>query len=111
MGDSMYIKYSAINDFKITHVRLRDAILKKYDEYFKTYGYNFGATVDVPYVVKYTQGASSNDDLPHWEKVNGKDSTFVKTHDCHITHSMLPVAVAIEGMFNCGVRMLKGETL
>ena len=111
MGDTSYLKFNALNDFKITQVTLRDTILQKYDEYFKTYGYNFGATVDVPYVVKYTQGASSNDDLPHWEQVNGKDSTFVKTHDCHITHSMLPVAVAIEGMFNCGVRMLKGETL
>jgi len=111
MGDSMYIKYSAINDFKITHVRLRDAILQKYDEYFKTYGYNFGATVGIPYVVSYVGGSSSNDELPHWEQVNGKDSTYVKTHDCHVTHAMKPVAFAIEGMFNCGIRMLKGESL
>lgn len=111
MGDTSYVKLSAMNDFKITQVTLRDAILEKYDKYFKTYGYNFGATVGIPYVVKYTQGSNSNDELPHWEQVNGKDSTYVKTHDCHITHSMLPVAVAIEGMFNCGVRMLKGETL
>ena len=111
MGDTSYLKFNALNDFKITQVTLRDAILEKYDKYFKTYGYNFGATVGIPYVVKYTQGANSNDDIPHWEQVNGKDSTYVKTHDCHITHSMLPVAVAIEGMFNCGVRMLKGESL
>lgn len=111
MGDTSYLKFNALNDFKITQVTLRDAVLEKYDEYFKTYGYNFGATVGIPYVVKYTQGSNSNDELPHWEQVNGKDSTYVKTHDCHITHSMLPVSVAIEGMFNCGVRMLKGETL
>lgn len=111
MGDTSYLKLSSLTDFKVTQVTLRDEILEKYDKYFKTYGYNFGATVGIPYVVKYTQGSNSNDELPHWEQVNGKDSTYVKTHDCHITHSMLPVSVAIEGMFNCGVRMLKGETL
>ena len=98
-------------DFKLTYVKLRDAILEKYDKYFKTYGYNFGGVVDVPYVVKYTQGLTGDNNLPHWEQVGGKDSTYIKTYDCHCTHSMLPVAVAIEGMFNSGVRMLKGETL
>lgn len=98
-------------DFKLTYVKLRDAILEKYDKYFKTYGYNFGGVVDVPYVVKYTQGLTGNSNLPHWEQVSGKDSTYIRTQDCHCTHSMLPVATAIEGMFNSGVRMLKGETL
>lgn len=98
-------------DFKLTYVKLRDAILEKYDKYFKTYGYNFAGVVGVPYVVKYTQGLTGNNNLPHWEQVSGKDSTYVRTQDCHCTHSMLPVATAIEGMFNSGIRMLKGETL
>jgi len=105
------IKGTPYQDIKLTHVHLRTAILQKYDDYFKAYGYNVAGVVDVPYVVKYTQGASSNDDLPHWEQVNGKYSTYVRTQDCHVTHAMLPVTIAIEGMFNSGVRMLKGETL
>ena len=110
-GDPMYSVGNVLIDFKITQVRLRDVILQKYDEYFKTYGYNFSSVVDIPYLMKYTQNASSNDDLPHWELVNGKYSTYVKTVDAHVTHAMLPVSAALEAMFNGGVRMLRGEDL
>lgn len=110
-GDPMYTIGNTLIDFKITQVRLRDAILQKYDEYFKTYGYNFSSVVDIPYLMKYTQNASSNDDLPHWELVNGKYSTYIKTVDAHVTHAMLPVCQALESMFNGGVRMLRGEDL
>lgn len=110
-GTLQSIKGTPFQDIKLTHVQLRTAILEKYDEYFKTYGYNVAGMIDIPYVVHYVQGSNSNDELPHWEQVGGKDSTYVRTNDCHCTHSMLPVAVAIEGMFNSGVRMLKGETL
>jgi hypothetical protein len=110
-GKLQFIKGMMPIDIKLTHVQLNTKILQKYDEYFKTFGYNVAGEVDIPYVVKYTQGASSNDDLPHWEQVNGKDSTYVRTQDCHVTHSMLPVSMTIEAMFNSGVRMLKGETL
>lgn len=110
-GKLQFIKGMMPIDIKLTHVQLNTKVLQKYDEYFKTFGYNVAGEIDVPYVVKYTQGASSNDDVPHWEQVNGKDSTYVRTQDCHVTHSMLPVSMTIEAMFNSGVRMLKGETL
>lgn len=106
-----HISGSSIIDLRITRVWLKDSVLRVFDEYFKTYGYNVTGQVDVPYVIKYTQGASSDDDVPHWEQVNGKDSTYIQTQDCHITHSMLPVSTALEAMFNSGVRMLKGESL
>lgn len=110
-GKLQFIKGMLPIDIKLTHVQLKTKILQKYDEYFKAFGYNVAGEIDIPYVVKYIQGASSNDDLPHWEQVNGKDSTYVRTQDCHVTHSMLPVSMTIEAMFNSGVRMLKGETL
>lgn len=110
-GKLQFIKGMLPIDIKLTHVQLKTKILQKYDEYFKTFGYNVAGEIDIPYVIKYTQGASSNDDVPHWEQVNGKDSTYVRTQDCHVTHSMLPVSMTIEAMFNSGVRMLKGETL
>ena len=108
---SMYTRWTTGEDFKLTHVRLRDAILEKYDTYFKTYGYSFASVVDVPYALRYVKGQTGNNNLPHWEQVNGKDSTYVKTNDAHVTHNMLPVSVAIEGMLNSGVRFLKGESL
>lgn len=110
-GKIQFIKGMLPIDIKLTHVQLKTSILQKYDKYFKTYGYNFGGVIEVPYVIRYTQGLTGDSNLPHWEQVSGKDSTYVRTQDCHCTHSMLPVATAIEGMFNSGVRMLKGETL
>lgn len=110
-GSNRFSTYNSWIDFKVTHVRLRDEIAQKYDLYFKTYGYNFGATVDTPYVLKYVKGLTGNANLPHWEQVNSKDSTYVRTLDAHVNHSMLPVSVAIEGMLNAGVRFLKGESL
>jgi len=106
-----YLCGTSIIDIRMTRVWLKDSILKAYDEYFLTYGYNVTGLIDIPYVIKYTLGQSGNDNLPHWEQVNGKYSTYVQTQDCHVTHSMLPVANTIEAMFNSGVRMLKGETL
>lgn len=106
-----YLCGTSILDIRITRVWLKDSILKAYDEFFLTYGYNQTGKIDIPHVIKYMQGSSSNDELPHWEQVNGKYSTYIKTHDCHVTHSLLPVTMAIEAMFNSGVRMLKGETL
>lgn len=110
-GDPMYTMGNKLIDFRVTHVHLRETVLMKYDEYFKTYGYNYAGMVDIPYVCRYTQNESSNDYLPHWEQVNGKNSTYIKTVDAHVTHAMLPVSQAIEGMFNGGVRMLRGEDL
>ena len=110
-ADILYTFGTGIIDFRITQVRLRDEILQSYDEYFKAYGYNFSGYVDIPYLIKYTQNSSNNDEIPHWEKVNGKDSTYIKTVDAHVTHAMLPVSQAIAGMFNGGVRMLRGEDL
>jgi hypothetical protein len=110
-ADILYTFGTGIIDFRITQVRLRDEILQSYDEYFKAYGYNFSGYVDIPYLIRYTQNSSNNDEIPHWEKVNGKDSTYIKTVDAHVTHAMLPVSQAIAGMFNGGVRMLRGEDL
>lgn len=110
-GDAMYTMGNKLIDFRVTYVHLREVVMMKYDEYFKTYGYNYAGMVDIPYVCRYTQNESSNDYLPHWEQVNGKNSTYIKTVDAHVTHAMLPVSQAIEGMLNKGVRMLRGEDL
>ena len=110
-GDAMYTMGNKLIDFRVTYVHLREVVMMKYDEYFKTYGYNYAGMVDIPYICRYTQNENSNDYLPHWEQVNGKNSTYIKTVDAHVTHAMLPVSQAIEGMLNKGVRMLRGEDL
>ena len=95
-------------DVILLRVSLDPTIMSMYDRYFDLYGYNSGR-MHVPYVVWYTKGETSVGLLPHWANINNQDTTYIKTMDCKVTHSMLPVADAIRNMFNAGVRMIKGD--
>lgn len=95
-------------DLIILRVSLNDDILAIYDNYFSHYGYKSGRC-GIPRVINYSRGASDNAQLPHWETVNGKTTTYIKTIDCHVIYSMLPVASYIKNMFDSGVRMIKGD--
>lgn len=109
-GVISYIRGIGLFDITILHVQLREEILDYYDKWFDLYGYASGRC-GLPYVYNFmhqTQ-AMTNDDLPHWSTVNGKDSTYIKTHDIKVEHAMLPVADAIAAMFNSGIRFEKGD--
>lgn len=98
-------------DIVILRVKLSDEILAVYDNWFKHYGYTSGRC-GIPRVVNYSHGGSSghtDEELPEWVVVNGKESTYIKTLDCKIIYSMLPVASFIKNMFDSGVRMIKGD--
>jgi hypothetical protein len=95
-------------DILFLRVSLNPEILSRYDHYFSMYGYSSGR-VGIARVIRFTQGASSSSELPHWYTGGGKQFTYVKTMDCKVTSAMAPVSRAIESMFDNGIRMIKGD--
>lgn len=97
-------------DILVMRVSLHPSILARYDRYFTDYGYNSGRC-GIPRVVNYMRGGADPTTLPSWLDINGKDTTYVKTRDCKVVYSMLPVAQFIKAMFDGGVRFIKGDNL
>lgn len=95
-------------DVIFLRVSLAPEILDVYDKWFSHYGYSSGRC-GIPRVVNYINGVTTETEVPAWKTVNGKETTYIKTMDCKITHSMLPVASYIKTMFDSGVRMIKGD--
>lgn len=106
-GIIKYLRAMGLFDFVGIHVQLRPEILEYYDSWFDLYGYASGRC-GIPYVVQFCRGGS---DLPHWVASGGtlEGTTYVKTMDCKVEHSMMPVANAIKQMFDRGVRFKKGD--
>lgn len=98
----------SIDDIVFMRVTLNNVMLERFDNYFTHYGYTSGRC-GIPRVCAFVNGSSDNDALPHWLPVNGKPSTYIKTADCRVTHSMLPVENQIKAMFDSGVRMINGD--
>lgn len=95
-------------DLVFMRVKLSDEILRIYDNYFTHYGYTSGRC-GIPRVINYCNGSTNDSEIPHWLNVNGRPSTYIKTMDCKVIYSMVPVASYIKGMFDSGVRMIKGD--
>ena len=94
----------------LVHVQLRDEILRKYNDYFKCYGYTSGR-FGIPRVIQYMKGSTADANVPHWESVDGKLCTYIKTADCHVTGIYMEAAAKLESMFNAGLRLYKGSAL
>ena len=110
-GDGM-INYNLMSllDIIILRVSLNPAVLEQYDKWFSAYGYSFSGMVGIPYVLKFINHQETSwDDTIHWETLNGRDCTYVKTADCKCLHSMLPVSGYIKAMFDGGIRLYKGD--
>ena len=95
-------------DIIFMRVTLNNVMLERFDNYFTHYGYTSGRC-GIPRVCAFVAGSSNNDDIPHWLTVDGKPCTYIKTVDCRVTHSMLPVEAQIKAMFDSGVRMINGD--
>jgi len=95
-------------DILFMRVSLHPQILAQYDQYFSNYGYSSGRC-GIPRVINYVHGSNTATDVPHWQTLNGKQTTYIKTMDCKVIHSMLPVAQFIKAMFDKGVRMIQGD--
>lgn len=95
-------------DLIVLRVTLDPTIRVMYDNWFSHYGYTSGRC-GIPRAILFARGASQDTDLPHWTPLNGKETTYVKTMDCKVIHSMLPVASYIKNMFDSGVRFIKGD--
>lgn len=75
------------------------------DNYFNAFGYNSGR-IGIPRVVNFIHGSG---DQPHFVTYDGAPTTYVKTTDCHVISTMMPVSQYIEGLFNAGCRFIKGD--
>lgn len=95
-------------DILFLKVSINPTILAQYDNYFSHYGYASGRC-GMPRVINFTRGSTTATDIPHWQTLNNKLTTYIKTTDCRVIHSMLPVAQFIKEMFDNGVRMIKGD--
>ena len=108
-GDGILnFNYNSFVDILFMRVSLNPTILAQYDRYFSNYGYASGRC-GIPRVINYSRGESSDALVPHWQTLNGKLTTYIKTTNCRVIHSMLPVAQFIKVMFDGGVRMIKGD--
>lgn len=106
------INYNVMNtlDIILLGVRLNEAVLEQYDKWFAQYGYASGRC-GIPHVLNYISGSSYGDStkVVHWESDGNKNFTYVKTHDCKVLYSMLPVAQYIKQMFDGGIKFVKGD--
>lgn len=97
-------------DIIVLRVSLNSVIAQEYDKWFTAYGYNNSGRVGIPYVLNFINERQATwDDTVHWETLNGRECTYVKTADAKVLHSMLPVQQYIAGMLNSGIRLYKGD--
>ena len=75
------------------------------DNYFNAFGYNSGR-IGIPRIVNFIHGGG---DQPHFVTYDGAPTTYVKTTDCHVISTMMPVSLDIEALFNAGCRFIKGD--
>lgn len=106
-GSSNFSTFSYC-DIIILNVSLSPDISALYDDYFDHYGYKSGRC-GIPRVINFISGANTDATLPHWTTIDGKLTTYIKTMDMKVSHSMLEVASYIKNMFDNGVRMIKGD--
>lgn len=95
-------------DIAVLRVQLNSDILALYDNWFSMYGYTSGRC-GIPRVINFMHGDTAQADIPAWATVNNKPTTYIKTMDCKVIHSMIPVASFIKNMFDSGVRLIKGD--
>ena len=95
-------------DILFMRVSINPTILAQYDNYFSNFGYSSGRC-GIPRVVNFIFGEHDDNLLPHWQTLNGKPTTYIKTIDCKVTHSMLPVSAFIKQLFDGGIRMINGD--
>lgn len=97
-------------DIVLLHVQLNESIIAQYDKWFQNYGYTSGRC-GIPHVVSFMRNSQNEDELPAWVTIGGKQTTYVKTNDCRVVSSMLPVSTNIEALFNSGCRFINGDSL
>ena len=90
-------------NFTIELVELNKDILDKYDTYFEGNGY-LSLRNGVPHVCSYMKDGSK---APHYGRYDNEDITYVKTENMQVSGSLGIACVAIENLFNRGVRFVK----
>lgn len=101
---------SNFQDIIFMRVSLNPKILSEFDKWFTLYGYQSSRT-KLPYIYNFFKGSSNNDELPHWNTLNGRQVTYVKTNDAKFIGMNMVAAAYIRQVFNNGVRFINGDEL
>lgn len=95
-------------DLVYLKAQLSPEIAEIFDYYFCQYGYHSGRC-GYARVWNYIAGSSTPSEVPHWITIDNRPTTYVKTMDCKIKYSMIPVASYIKNIFDSGIRLIKGD--
>lgn len=108
------INYNVFSYMDIIALRvgLNPAIRERYDKYFDNYGYATGR-FGIPRVYNFLHNVNDDELLPSWHDIEedyGEFShvyvSYVKTSGCKVTGVMLPVAQAIQNIFDTGCQFV-----
>ena len=92
-------------NFRIDTHTVHPQYLHIFERYFDLYGYNT-KRIGVPHLVSWIH---SEGEEPHWENVDGKQSTYLKTYNIQITNVIAPAIEAISSLLDSGCTFVKGS--
>lgn len=101
-GWEMYQYWGA--NFRLDVHTIHDAYLPMFERFFDLYGYST-KRIGIPHLIGWVH---STGDEPHWETVDGKESTYLKTHNAQVTGVISPAIDAISSLLDGGCTFIKG---
>ena len=92
-------------NFRIDTHTIHPQYLHIFERYFDLYGYNT-KRIGVPHLISWIHQEGEE---PHWEDVDGKRSTYLKTYNIQITNVIAPAIEAISSLLDGGCSFVKGS--
>lgn len=92
-------------NFRIDTHTIHPQYLHIFERYFDLYGY---ATkrIGIPHLITWIRQGSEE---PHWENIDGKQSTYLKTYNVQVTGVIAPAIDAIASLLDSGCTFVKGS--
>lgn len=91
-------------NFRIDTHTIHPTYLPMFERFFDLYGYST-KRIGLPHLIGWVRNTG---DEPHWENVDGKESTYLKTHNAQITGVISPAIDAISSLLDAGCTFIKG---
>lgn len=96
--------------FTFQNVKLKDTVLKIFDDYFSGYGYT-SHRLGTPKICAFFNGRSDASKIPHFAPYNGRNVTYIKTSNMHVFHKYEMASSMLESAFNNGMQLLDGREM
>lgn len=94
--------------FTIFRVKLKEAVLKVWDDVLVNTGCTYGAMA-IPLICNYIRGATDPEKIPHFYDYNGDKITYVKTTGMKVSGLTSDVERRLEAIFDGGVQFVLPE--